>query len=198
MPFVAKSRSTGKRLDLTQIKEPRKLDRRDVMCQLCGRDMVLKCGQIIRPHFAHLVRACPSDYRFHPESLDHLLAKQVVADLMRDAHDEFLPDILLEYAIEDRKRVADIMCIWPTGWWQAHEIQLASITQRELEERTSDYLAQGIDVRWWLGKKADTPGNREWCNRECGEVGLVSFDEEDDPGVSFPVRAGWVHVKHGC
>jgi len=197
MPFVAKSRSSGKRLDLTQIDEPQRLDRRDVMCQLCGGDMVLKCGQIIRPHFAHLARTCSSDYRFHPESLDHLIAKQVVVSLLRRSYADFLPDILLEYAIEDRKRVADVMCIWSTGWWQAHEVQLASITQGELEERTNDYAEQGIDVRWWLGKRADTPRNREWCNRKCGEVGLVSFYEEDDVGESLPARAGWVRIKHG-
>ena len=174
MPFVAKRRSTGERIDITKVSDPRReLDRKDLQCQFCEADMVLKAGQILRPHFAHK-KKCNSEYRSHPESIDHLSAKAEIAYLLKHKWGDEV-DVEFEYALPERKRIADVMVIWKTGWMQAHEIQLAGISMQELEERTNDYRAEGIDVIWWLGKRAATEHNREWCRNSIGEYGSLEF-----------------------
>jgi competence protein CoiA len=78
--------------------------------------------------------------------------------------------IAYEVPVREVKRVADLLVTFPTGWQVVHEVQLASTTTEDLQRRTNDYTPAGIDVTWWLGKSADTPANREWCQRTFGYV----------------------------
>jgi competence protein CoiA len=182
MPFVAKHRDTGERVDITQIQSPRiELKKDEYICQLCEQPMIIKAGMIVSPHFAHKVQ-CSSNYESQPESAEHRLGKMYISDHLKqrftNAYME--ADIQYEVPIPEIKRVADILAVFPMGWRIAHEIQLSSITIEILQARTIDYANAGIDVIWWLGKAADTPANRNWCVENFGVCYQISFGEYQD------------------
>lgn len=169
MPLIARDKVTDQRIDITKIEDPRKaLSANQVACQLCGADMIVIAGSRKINHFRHKV-PCSSEYVGHPESNEHLATKAIIADKVAEWMKEFTyttPE--LEVPIPEIKRVVDILFTFPNGWRVAHEVQLSPITVAELEQRTNDYLRAGIDVFWWLGKKADTYENREWCTERFG------------------------------
>jgi competence protein CoiA len=165
MPFVAEHRETRARIDVTRVKNPRlEIDQEQCICPLCGAQFTLRVGLIRRAHFAHRNTECRTQYRFHPESAAHLEAKLFLLDHLREEFPEYSEaTIELEVKLEPIWRVADVLVTFPSGWRQAHEIQLSSITVEELRERTNDYTAMGIDVVWWLGRDADHEDQRKWC-----------------------------------
>jgi competence CoiA-like predicted nuclease len=169
MPFIARDRTTRERIDITTYELPRQqLSAGNIMCQFCEQPLIIRAGQIVRAHFAHKA-VCTSAYVGHPESQEHLLGKAIVAERLRQDFAEYsTARIEFEYPIPEVKRIADIMVLFPNGWRIAHEIQLASITAGILQQRTEDYLHAGIDVFWWLGRTADSPANREWCEQYFG------------------------------
>lgn len=176
MPFVAKHRESGERVDITQIQSPRiALEKGKYICQLCGQDFIIKAGLIKAAHFAHR-NACESDWKSHPESHDHLTAKREIAEYLRIRPDYNAKEVVieLEVPILEIKRQADILTTFSTGWCIAHEIQLSVITIEELMERTDDYGKLGIEVYWWLGKRAATEVNIDWCINNCG--GCIEID----------------------
>lgn len=171
MPFMALRKDTQERIDITEIENPRLVLRSgDCVCQLCGKPLVVRSGLILRPHFAHYADSdCDTDYKYHPESPEHREAKVKLIEFLRDTYAEYTNATFeKEKPIPEIKRVADILVSFPMGWRLAHEIQLASITVQELQERTDDYLRVGIDVIWWLGKSANSPANRTWCIENFG------------------------------
>lgn len=189
MPFIAKDKETGERVDITTIDNPRqKLTSSSIVCQLCGEPMIIRAGLIIRAHFAH-IRKCSSDYQSHPESREHRETKVFLAQKLSELYSSYTTvEPMLEVPIPEIKRVADILFTFPMGWRIAHEVQLSPITVEKLEERTNDYLSAGIDVFWWLGKSADTPANRQWCTDFLGHTYRISYDES---GVTWkPITGG--------
>lgn len=172
MPFIALHKETKDRIDITTINNPRQfLKSGDCICQLCERPMIVKAGLILRPHFAHYVDDCHTDYESHPESQDHREGKLFLASHLRETFEEYT-DSTIEYEvpIPEVRRIADLLVTFPAGWRVAHEVQLASITTEKLEDRTNDYARAGIDVVWWLGKSANTPANRDWCRKTFGHA----------------------------
>jgi|SRR5579884_723375 len=171
MPFIAKHKETGERIDITQIEHPKLRFRGgECLCQLCGAPLIIRGGLHVRNHFAHHPSSpCLTDYSYQPESAHHRSAKLFLLEQLRKEFLEYKDaQIECESIIPEIKRVADILVTFPTGWKQAHEIQLADITTNELEERTDDYERAGIDVVWWLGKNADSASNRQWCIERFG------------------------------
>lgn len=164
MPFIAKHRLTGERIDITTLASPRlSLRPEECVCPLCDGPLIVKAGRIVVHHFAHKV-ACTSDWGYHPESPQHLAGKRYLRDTLPLYLDEY-KDARIEYEVQipEIRRVVDVLATLPLGWRIAHEVQLASITVEELEERTIDYNSAGIDVLWWLGGNAATPANESWC-----------------------------------
>lgn len=171
MPFIAKHKGTGERIDITEIENPRSvLHSGDCLCPFCGEPFILKAGMIITAHFAHK-SACNSDWIAHPQSAEHNAGKLFLKENLpslpeyKDARIEFEVGIVTP---SGKKRVADVLVTLPMGWQIAHEVQLASITVEELEARTNDYNEAGIDVVWWLGKSAAKPANENWCHEVFG------------------------------
>jgi competence CoiA-like predicted nuclease len=138
--------------------------------------MILRAGKIMTPHFAHVV-ACTSEYGSHPESAAHLAAKQTIYKYLESQYSK-VQGVKIEYEVKvpEAGRIADVMVTFPKGWRVAHEMQLASITNGSLEERTVSYARAGIDVYWWLGKAADTPANRTWCVETLGICGVINVN----------------------
>jgi len=166
MPFIALHKDTLERIDISEIENPRlKLRSGDCICQLCKKPLIVKAGMINRPHFSHYSESeCDTDYKYHPESADHREAKLKLIEYLKNTHKGYTnAKFEKEVAIPEIKRVADILVTFPMGWREANEIQLSNISVQEFQERTYDYYNAGIDVVWWLGKNADSEGNRNWC-----------------------------------
>lgn len=176
MPFVALDKNTKERIDITKIENPRLvLKSGEVICQHCQAPMVIKAGPIKRHHFSHYAE-CTSDIKRHPESPEHLGTKDLVAEKAKEWFGEFTyaePD--KEVAIPEVNRQADVLFTFPNGWRIACEVQLASITTEELQQRTDDYLRAGIDTIWFLGKSACTPANVRWSIETFGFAIELSY-----------------------
>ena len=177
MALVARNTKTQERVCILDYPDPRnQLKQDEMVCQLCTGAMIIKAGMIKQHHFAHK-HICTSDFESHPESEEHLFFKKILSEQLGEHISEYTKaKPQLEYPIKEVKRVADIVFAFPNGWLVAHEIQLASITNEELEKRTNDYREAGVDVIWWLGNNANTPANREWSRKYLGGCFLLNYD----------------------
>ena len=162
-----------------EYENPRKdLDKNDLVCHLCGGELIIKAGLVRMKHFSHKPDSpCSCDYDRHPESYEHLFFKKLLSVELGKEFEEYLnvrPK--LEYPIHEVKRIADIVFEFPNGWLVAHEIQLSPITIENLERRTNDYRNAGVDVIWWLGNRADTETNRKWMFERFGECYSLDWE----------------------
>ncbi|MEZ4865329.1 MAG: competence protein CoiA family protein [Caldilineaceae bacterium] len=179
MPFVAIHSESRRRVDVTSLANPRNdAPKGEYECPLCNGRMFLRVGYIKAAHFAHFAGECVTDIATHPESHEHLYAKRRIAEYLRRQPDT--ESVELEVIIESALRRADIMLTTTNGCRVAHEVQLSPITPQELEARTNDYAAQGIDTFWWLGEKADTDVNSRWCLLNTGAAGRIAFSYATD------------------
>jgi competence CoiA-like predicted nuclease len=189
MPFIAVRKATSERIDITQIRFPKaELKRGEIVCQICGADLIIRDrhfrkGVPIRSHFAHLGN-CNGQFEAHPESLEHLVGKVFVKEYLERLYEpvhqgyQIYFEAQIEMQWRPKGRIADILVDWPdNGWKEIHEIQLASITPGELQERTDDYARAGCSVTWWLGGRADNKVNREWCLSQFGDWLTIAFDQ---------------------
>ncbi len=113
------------------------------------------------------------------ESWEHLEAKALVASLLEKMAPE--GTVIFEKRIQvskDRYRIADVAIELPCGLTEVHEVQLAGITQQEMERRTDDYAAAGCPAHWWLGKDtADRYQLRDYLRNLEGGFQLLEFTE---------------------
>lgn len=176
MPFIALSKETGQRLDITTIEHPREW--KFVECPFCGGDMFAVGGpntQVVF-HWRHRKDTdCPSA----AESPEHKAAKLYIQQQLRSwylSSDNYgNPDIVLEYPVGDRR--ADVAELWPSGVIIAHEIQLSSIPLREIQERSDDYRRQAAEVRWYFSRSASSRQIRKWCLTKGYSCKEISFDK---------------------
>lgn len=180
MAFVAQNKTNKERIDITKFANPREdLGGLEFECRFCKIQMFIRKSPKGRFHFFHK-HSCTSDYYSHPETPEHLSGKSFVAEYIFPKlveYSNFNP--IFEEPLHEVKRIADIICKVPIGWWVAHEIQLSPITVEKLEERTQDYLKAGVDLIWWFGKSADTRQNREWSVNKFGFSPYIVFKDED-------------------
>lgn len=176
MPFVAIDEH-GQRIDISQVENPKELRTKKHYCQLCGSLVLVKAGFLRVAHFAHQ-KNCESDINHHPESFHHRQGKLfLMQNLPVLFFDLFGTLPKQEVIMKEIKRVADVVFEFPNGWRMVHEVQLASVTTEQLEERTRDYESIGCDVIWWLGKSAATKANREWARDRQGVIFEIDFEE---------------------
>jgi len=185
MPFIAKNSQTGERIDITKIENPRNtLKASELVCQCCDWPMIIRSGLVARPHFAHKPGRdeCPYVAYARAKTPEHLAAQEALRDHLAGWFQEYTStqaelEVMIRDTTHKKTRFADVMFTFPNGWRVAHEIQLASITTQELDERTQDYLGAGIDVFWWFGRDADTVTNREWSYKTYGHALRISIRE---------------------
>lgn len=177
MSLIGISRTTGERINILDYKYPKKsLKKGDVLCQVCYCELIIKHGNINIQHFAHK-SSCSSDYKRHTESLEHIIGKELISKYVKSEWEEYSNcEIHIELPIASAKRIIDVAMVFKTGWIVAHEIQLSSITTAELDLRTKNYLDEGIDVIWWLGKNANTKTNREWAIKKTGACYTLDYE----------------------
>lgn len=164
MPFKGLIKATDERVDISEMTNAKGQILGEVVCPLCLKPMAIVNSYlrdndaIVRSHFRHHY-ACDSPFDSHPESPEHRDGKLAIRNWLRSIYSNngVQPEIDIEVPItvegRTRGRVADILVTWGYGYREAHEIQLASITAKEIEERSNDYLSAGIEPHWWLGKQ---------------------------------------------
>jgi competence protein CoiA len=198
MPFIALNSMTGERVDITQIARPR-IDLRaaEMICPVCEVGMIVKDGTIKRAHFAHkpVGNDCPYAEYSAGETPEHREAKMIIRDHVSEWFAEYgMAEGQLEVYIPEvkhaRNRIADVLFTFPSGWRVAHEIQLASISVKELEERTDDYAFAGIDVFWWFGRDAYKQGAYRWTEASFGYRLTIDIDDVSPPDETVLYRSG--------
>ena len=171
MPFIAKHKTTGERIDITRLENPRSvLGASDVVCPICDHAMTIKAGAIKRHHFAHMPgrEDCPYAIYSAGETQEHRDAKELLRSEMSQMFGEYTDavgelEVYLPEMLNAKWRIADVLFTFPNGWRIAHEAQLAAISTEDLAARTEDYNSQGIDVFWWFGRDAlKQRANLEW------------------------------------
>ena len=175
--LTAKYRDTNEEIDITKFENPREfIDKERLCCKLCEGRVSIKHGLLRAKHFFH-ISPCTSTFEKHPESVQHNLGKEIIANHIKEYWKEYSnTEIRFEYPVPEINRIIDIAMLFPNGWIVAHEIQLASITTEILEKRTNDYRELGIDTFWWLGKSADTKTNREWAIEKFGQSLSIDYE----------------------
>jgi competence CoiA-like predicted nuclease len=185
--LVALEKSTHSRIHTLSFNS------RSDICRAFGQDNFICpfCYEKVFPrdrknyilHFFHKSRCSSRSYfEYHPESLKHILGKKFIQESLKKQFCDFEVDILLEFSIPEagkNGRIADVAVIFPAGFMMIYECQLASITSEKIEQRSKDYLSVGAQVRWLLGKSADTTANRNWCNKYLGCSYSALFKSND-------------------
>ena len=133
------------------------------------------------------------------ESWEHMESKAFVAELLRKEVGA-KAEIVFEQRVQIRAgkyRIADVAVKYPCGLLEVHEVQLAGITQSEMEERTDDYAEAGCPAQWWLGKStADRYELRDYLRGIQGGFMLLEFDETI-PESALHLLAGADEVASG-
>lgn len=157
-----------------------------LICPFSGIDCFARSRGGYVLHFVRKYQPERDEYDSHPESIPHLMAKEhIYREFIRmreknsDRYKGF--QIELEYPItlgqQKRKRIADVMIIAPDGSpITAIEVQLATITEQELEERTNDYEKLGIDCIWYFGDKNNKSHIRSWSVDKSGTFRTIKFN----------------------
>lgn len=112
-------------------------------CPACHRAVRSRCGQVMRPHFAHYQRqAC--DFFTENESQEHLSLKaQLYKSLLNQS------SVQVEAVLPDLGQVADLL----VNGELALEVQCSRLSIERLRQRTQAYRQHGYQVRWLLGEK---------------------------------------------
>jgi competence CoiA-like predicted nuclease len=152
-----------------------------IVCPFCKTQMtpIKRRNSIL--YFRHNQK-CSSSMEYHPESYQHLLGKTILAKhLKNELAGVSDVEVIVEYPIPEageNGRIADVAAIFPTGFIIVYECQLASITTEMLEKRTKDYEKAGVDVTWFLGEKAASQSNKDWCIEYFGDCFCIKFEKE--------------------
>jgi hypothetical protein len=118
---------------------------------------------------------------FRGESWEHLEGKAFVANQLQPLVGPSVT-VAFEHLVglpNGRRRIADVALIYPSGFVEVHEIQLASITVDEIEQRTDDYASAGIPAQWWIGKSnTDSHLIRDCLRQQQGGFFVLEFSEQ--------------------
>lgn len=111
-------------------------------CPECKRPVRLRSGPHRQAHYFHVKSA--SHCRQHQKSAEHLQAQLKLLELLPKGECSF------ERPFPAISRIADV--VWETANI-VFEIQCSPISKQEVEERTDDYKALGMNVVWILHDK---------------------------------------------
>ncbi|GHO59257.1 competence protein CoiA [Ktedonobacter robiniae] len=151
MSFIALRKDTGERVDITRYPPKKEaLKHVELLCQECAGILRVREGDVRVAHFAHLPGAhCEAA----GESQEHKNGKIYLRDHLINIFPEYAGAVFdFEYRVPEVDRIIDLLVTLPDGRRIAHEVQLASITTKTLQQRTDDYAEAGIATVWWLGE----------------------------------------------
>lgn len=195
MPFVAIASPKGQpdnkqRVAIYNFRNPRaelSSDKYDLVCPLCGERMSVRQPNGVVAHFWHPDGCIGGG---EGESIEHEVGKDAIRNFLLTAEQYNGAEVDFEHWFADVRRRADVYVKLPDGGIEVHEMQLAQITPEELQKRTNDYFAAGVnDVHWWLGGNADNERNRKWCRDALGYVDIAEIQRADHIKVNHTYTA---------
>ncbi|WP_167629967.1 competence protein CoiA family protein [Listeria valentina] len=113
------------------------------LCPACGEELILKCGDIKLPHFAHK-QGTRCRFSSEGETRKHLLGKKELCRWL--LYQGF--EVKLESFLKAIHRQADLL----VDGQYAVEFQCSTIPTSQLLERTNDYLSERLTPIWLLGQ----------------------------------------------
>jgi competence CoiA-like predicted nuclease len=169
MPLTAKDKN-GESISILDYENPKQSIEVDgLTCAHCNEDLFIRSPSEKLDHFCHYP---DSDCLESGESLKHLLGKNQIANTLLDQYDDEI-EIEVECPVSDR--IADVLATHKGGQRVAHELQLASITKKQVHARSLNYLQEGVDVCWWFGPKVSSEV-REFTVKTYGGAISVSVE----------------------
>lgn len=180
MPFIAIRNDGEGRVYINEYDNPKvALNGVEFACQDCGAPMIIRSGDFVQPHFAHMpgYEDRPCWYRREGESEVHREAKQRIASALANSPHFAGAEIEVEYPIDTAagRRYIDVYMELPDGRRYAHEAQISGQTIAAFEERTKAYRSANLNPVWWLGGAAQTQENIAWVKSNCDYVGELSI-----------------------
>lgn len=153
-----------------------------LVCPFCDESIVvvrehMREGAWVQAYLRHK-GLCSTSFNHHPESADHLAAKQSIRNRARELYGDGVVSADCEVRMSEINRIADVCFTLANGDRFVHEAQLAAISVDDLEARTNDYQSLGYSIVWHLGKSADTGANRQWAFRRLGGCEIITFEEQ--------------------
>lgn len=134
----------------------RQLRQQHFYCPACHRQVVLKVGHYLQPHFAHQQRtACLTA---EGETAEHLAGKALLGELCRKQQLRFRYEVYLP-ALQQRP---DLL-IYHHEENIALEFQCSPISVAKIRSRTQGYRQAGYRVIWILGQRYQ---NQPWTQRQ--------------------------------
>lgn len=145
--MLSANSETGEQMRLTlevtkeRLKEIRK--ECEFYCPACGQKVMLKIGEIIIPHFAH-VRKNDCDVFSEGETAIHLKGKHLLYSWLQS---QKIPTLLEPYLKRIRQR-PDLL-VKNNEKYYAIEFQCSPITKRLLDKRNQGYQAVDVTPIWF-------------------------------------------------
>lgn len=149
----------------------------NLICPHCGAKMSAR-GSLIsgtKTHFYHVPsdKPCPLNekYRNISDKIHHTLAVEATLNYLKNHLSAYLKEYNWHLDIEIRvgNRIADIAMLNSDNIpVEVFEVQLTKIPTSELQQRTEDYLKEGVEINWFFGKGCDTEEIKQWSLRSNG------------------------------
>ena len=96
-------------MDITKFETPRlQIEKETLICKFCGGKLGIKHGLRRIKHFFHIT-PCTSSLERHPESVEHILGKELIAEHIKTSWKEYSEvEIKFEYPFQEIGRIADV------------------------------------------------------------------------------------------
>lgn len=117
---------------------------RHLLCPGCHRPVLLRRGEQVIAHFAHLAGQC-CEYESEAESQEHIRGKLMLADALSGQGYQ----IEMEAYLPQIKQRPDLL----VNQKYPLEIQCSDLSFRRLKERNDGYRSIGMTPHWILGEK---------------------------------------------
>lgn len=115
----------------------------EFICPACAEPVRLRCGKVMRPHFAHIsLKNC--HFFQENESQEHLSLKAELYQSLSKCQ-----EIQVEKYLPELGQIADLF----VGERLALEVQCSILSNDRLKVRSQAYQEAGLHVLWLLGKK---------------------------------------------
>lgn len=186
-------------------KQIEKMKQKKYFCPACGAPVIIKNGQLKRPHFSHRITSnCFSSSEGETE--EHLQLKEVI---IKWCIKEKIIFEVEPYLIQLKQR-PDVLIEN-----LAIEIQCSPLSFKRMAERTQNYLNYGYIPIWILGnkltpKKKFTEATKKFCyfsyrlgfylwviDWQKQEINLLFHIEEDYAGIIYYTRKRWRFFTKG-
>lgn len=145
---------------------------RQMICPGCRQPVLLRRGEQVIAHFAHLAGQC-CDFESEAESKAHLQAKIKLAKLFRSLS----YDVELEYYLPAIKQRADLL-VSSQGKSRPFEIQCSALNLRRLKERNTGYKSLNMEPLWVLGPYFSVKKRLSALQLAC------LFEKDDEPSLA--------------